>query len=442
MAISASEIADVPPGVLLRSVDPLAAAPKNGEFSNPDKEQVSALLDAIEVQHGRSVVVLEAVHELREQLAETSADREKSRRTLVQGYLNLAEATSGFLRLTWLQKAANEAQKFGLTEMRGTAVTAMQEMSLDDLGMESVSTEIHLPRHTLDVGLSRFRWSRNALDAVEMWLATPAPTGSHETNVKQATNTSGRGILQLVSRTTVSTDGMPIKSSVGPESAADEWLERCEAMNAATSGIVLAHELDAIKREYGVTHPTRLGAHLATRFGCDAEKALAFAEALASYWEGRHADSARAAYPLVEAGARGLLLALGEPLFRIETGNSEGRFPALETYTERLEALDFDIDWLRTIRNPVATLRNSMAHGHKLSATDVDAAVLLRTAGLLIVLTPPDSSSVERSEVLGRLREPLAFVAEKGGLRKRWRRVWTVAARASLAGTDLGEDGA
>ncbi|WP_040582652.1 hypothetical protein, partial [Sedimentibacter sp. B4] len=45
------------------------------------------------------------------------------------------------------------------------------------------------------------------------------------------------------------------------------------------------------------------------------------------FWDGRYDDAARAAYPLIEAGARGLLLALGEPIFRIETGNSEGRFP-------------------------------------------------------------------------------------------------------------------
>ena len=59
-----------------------------------------------------------------------------------------------------------------------------------------------------------------------------------------------------------------------------------------------------------------MAAHLLWRYSCDSELATAFAEALQSFWEGRFGDAARAAYPLIEAGMRGLLLLLGKPLYR------------------------------------------------------------------------------------------------------------------------------
>ena len=290
--------------------------------------------------------------------------------------------------------------------------------------LRSITTDLTLPRHALDSRLSRYRGSRDPRTALEIWLTTPSPTGSFEENVQRAAEVSGRGFLHLASRTTISPDGLPLRSSSGPEAAADEWLERIEGFQAATYGILLANELRAIRTEYGTISAEALGDHLAARFGCDVEKARSLSDAISSFWDGRFSDAGRAAFPLVEAGARGLLLALGEPLFRIETGNAEGRFPGLETYADRLEQQGFDPDWLRTMRNPVATLRNALAHGHRLSLRPEESALLIRMAGLLVVLTPPKSAQVDRAEVEARLRDPIGAIAILGNLRRRWRRVW------------------
>jgi hypothetical protein len=426
LARTAVSARNVPPGVLFRALEPLSVRPRTGPFVAPSKPDVLTLLDALETNATASAIISEGVHAVREALAETDEERTAARRALITGYFALAETTEGLLRLTWLQRAASEAQRLGLIDMRDRAVAAMQAMSVDDLNLETASTEFRLPRHALDERLSRYRRSRSALDALQIWLTTPAPTGSHEANLAEAAEQSRRGILQLISRTTLSPDGMPVRSSAGPESAADEVLERLEGFTAAAHGIALAHELMAIGTEHDKVSGDEIGRHLATTYRCDLEKAVALGEAMGRFWERRFGDSARAAYPLVEAGARGLLLALGEPLFRIETGNAEGRFPALEAYAERLEERGLDPDWLRTIRGPVAKLRNSMAHGHKLVASDVDAALLVRTAGLLVLLTPPDSSEVDRSQVRREMRDPLAHAAARAGLRKRWRRVWTM----------------
>lgn len=431
MAQSATSAANAPSSFLFQCLEPLAVAPRTGSFTSPDKNQVRALVEAMQRDYGQSELVLESVYGLREQLADTQDELVSARRSLIQGYLDLAQASEGLIQLHWFEQAASEAQRLGLPDMRGIAITAMQDMPVADLNMQTITTEIVFPRNLIDRRISRYRRARSALDALDIWLATAAPTGSYEANLREAANSSGRGILQFVSRMTIDAYGMPVRSTVGPEDAKTEWLERQEIFHAKAEGAALAHELSAIKTEYGLTPASDIGTHLATKYRCDLAQATAFGEALVSYWEGRHSDAARAAYPLVEAGARGLLLTLGEPLFRIETGNSEGRFPALETYAERLEAYEFDIDWLRMLRNPIATLRNSIAHGHNLRPTEVDAVILLRMAGLLVILTPANSSVADRANVAKRLREPLAYVAERANLRRRLRVVWTVGARRS-----------
>lgn len=414
----------VPAGVLFRPVEPLAVPPRTGDFADPGRNDVVELVDAIEDAHGSSPTVLEAVFEVREQLAITPEDRDSARRSLVNGYLGLAESSDGLLRMSWLREAAVAAQKYGLTDLREAAVTLLQTISVDDLGLNSITTDLLLPRHAFDGRLSRFRWSRDALSALEIWLAGPPLTGSYHANLAKARELSSGGAVQLVSRIEISPEGLPIRSSAGPESAANEMLERLELMAAKTYSIMVANELESIRTEYGKTTVEALAKHLATRFGSDFELATAFGEAVGSFWDGRYADAGRAAFPLVEAGARGVLLAIGEPLFRIGTGEAEGHFPSLEIYAERLEANGFDQDWLRTLRNPVATLRNAIAHGHKLTLEREEAALLLRVAALLVTLSSPRATAVSRSEVLPRLRDPVGYVAQQGTLVRRWSLVW------------------
>lgn len=426
MALTATT--EGPTHVLFQCLEPLAVPPRTGPFTNPGRGELRGLVDAMQGGHAQSELDIDFIHEVQVKLADTDVERLNAHLSLVQGYLNVAQGAEGLIRLHWLQRAASEAQTFGLNDLRGNAVAAMQDMPVEELGMQTITSQLTVPRNLVDWRMSRYRRARTALHALDIWLTTPALTGSYETNLREAMGAS-HGILQLVSRITIDSNGMPVRSSVGPEQAQAEALERQEIFIAKAHAVALGNELSAIKNELGASSPQEIGAHLATRYRCNMETATSFGRALHSFWEGRYDDAARAAYPLVEAGARGLLLALGEPLFRIETGNSEGRFPALETYAARLEALGFDIDWLRTLRNPVATIRNSIAHGHNLRPTEVDAVILLRTAGLFVVLCPINSSQVERAEVQQRFRDPIAFVAKSAHLRKRLRMVWTTGGR-------------
>lgn len=416
-----------PAGVLLQPFAPLVVAPRTGEFESPSRAEVQEMLESIRTSHWPYAPVIEGVTELLEKLAVSASEREDARRKLVEAYFDLAGLQPGIAASSWFDEAHSVAEKYGFVDLRDRVVSARQEMPLSALEMRSHFIEAQVPRHLADVYLSRYRHAGDSRVALDLWLTSSAPTGRYEDNLKSAReSTSGGGIIQLVTRSTFNADGLPVKTSTGTEDYEEETLERLELMGVGILGASLARELDVIKNNYGAPTPAEVGAHLSLRYECDYELGEAFGEALNSFWDGRYSDAGRAAFPLVEAGARGLLLSLGDPLYRMPTETRDGRFPSLGEYSKRLEKHDFDMDWQRCLLNPVASLRNSLAHGHLHQLKSYEAATLLRMAGLFVTLTPAKSSESDRAEVKRRLRDPVGWAAGRASLVKKTEEVWVV----------------
>ena len=336
------------------------------------------------------------------------------------------------------EDAARIANKYGYIDLRDRAVQLLQAVPYEDLGMQTLPIDLRIPCYVIDATLARYRHARDVLSALDIWLAGTCPTGSYESNINFAKERMDGSILAAITRTTFN-GNMPVSTSAGAESAVVEATEQQERINAGICGQTLAHELKAIKHQYGIVTPTKITAHLVQTYRCDSQLALALEHAIVSFWDERYTDAGRAAFPLVEAGARGVLLLLGDPLYRIQTGNAGGHFPSLEKYAEKLEQHNFDIDWLRCIRNPVAKWRNALAHGHQLELADYEAAVLLRTAALLVVLTSSNSSEKDKEEIETNLRDPIRWAANQAELIQKWEQVWAPVWEHKIDTTDLKE---
>lgn len=425
-AVEFSEMEKLPVGPFLSSLTSLCESPRTGDFANPARQQVKDLLVGAFSVSEISATLIEGAADLLLMLADSPEEREAAHRLLTDSYMALAEGATGVAIPHWLDTAAKHAQRHGLIDLRDKAVAALQSVSRADLEMERHSFGITMPRHLADSRLGQYRRSYDAYSAIDMWLTGPSPTGRHENNLQQASKLAGSSLLQLFTRTTLSASGLPVRTSKGLESATQEFLERTEDLNTGVYGTLISHELEAINAEYGPISKDRLAIHLASRYLCDAELARALSQSMEHFWEMRYSDAGRVAFPLVEAGARGLLLSLGDPLYRVQTGDAGGRFPALEKYAAKLEEHGFDDDWLRCLRNPVSRLRNSMAHGHLFELSAIDAAVLIRMAALLVTLTPANASLEDRTQIEARLRDPLAYTGGQSRLVKRWRRTWVV----------------
>ena len=429
---------EIPTGILLQPFEIITVLPQCGEFNNPSRQDVQTLLKQVRSRSATNVSTLEGVSELLVRVASTDSERDEARRSLIESYLALGEGAKGMIASSYFEEAARKAKNYGFTDLRNRAVQLLQAVPYEDLGMQTLPIELRIPCYALDATLDHYRHSRDALSALDIWLAGASPTGSYESNVAFAKESMDGSIIAAVTRTTF--DGnMPTRTSAGVESAVVEATERQELINVRLNGQTIAHELKAIKHQYSIVTPTQITAHLVQTYRCDSQLALALGRAIISFWNERYTDAGRAAFPLVEAGARGVLLLLGDPLYRIQTGNAGGHFPSLEKYAEKLEQHNFDVDWLRCIRNPVAKWRNALAHGHRLELADYEAAVLLRTAALLVVLTSSNSSEKDKEEIETNLRDPIRWAANQAELIQKWEQVWEPVWEHKIDTTDLEE---
>ena len=429
---------EIPTGILLQPFEIITVLPHCGEFNDPSRQEVQILLKQIRSRSATNVSTLEGVSELLVRVASTDSERDEARRSLIESYLALGEGTKGMIASSYFEDAARIARKYGYIDLRDRAVQLLQAVPYEDLGMQTLPIELRLPCYAIDATLARYRHARDGLSALDIWLAGASPTGSYESNVASAKERMDGSILAAITRTTFN-GNMPVSTSAGAESAVFEATEQQERINAGIYGQTLAHELTAIKHQHHVVSPEEIAAHLVQTYRCDSQLALALGQAIVSFWDERYTDAGRAAFPLVEAGARGVLLLLGDPLYRIQTGNAGGHFPSLEKYAEKLEQHDFNIDWLRCIRNPVAKWRNALAHGHRLELADYEAAVLLRTAALLVVLTSSNSSEKDKEEIEMNLRDPIRWAANQAELIQKWEQVWAPVWEHKIDTTDLKE---
>ena len=429
---------EIPTGILLQPFEIITVNPRCGEFSDPSRQEVRDLLKQIRSRSATNVSTLEGVSELLVRVASTDSERDEARRSLIESYLNLGESAKGMIASSYFEEAAGKANKHEFIDLRDRAVQLLQAVPYEDLGMQTLPIELRIPCYAIDATLDHYRHSRDALSALDIWLASTSPTGSYESNVASAKKSMDGSIIAAVTRTTF--DGnMPTRTSAGVESAVVEATERQELINVRLNGQTIAHELKAIKHQYGIVTPTQITAYLVQTYRCDSQLALALGQAIVSFWDERYTDAGRAAFPLVEAGARGVLLLLGDPLYRIQTGNAGGHFPSLEKYAEKLEQHNFDVDWLQCIRNPVAKWRNALAHGHQLHLADYEAAVLLRTAALLVVLTSSSSSEKDKEEIDMSLRDPIRWATNQAELVQKWEQVWVPVWEHKIDTTDLEE---
>lgn len=432
------KLPEIPTGILLQPFEILTVNPRCGEFNDPSRQEVRDLLKQIRFRSATNVSTLEGVSELLVRVASTDSEHGEARRSLIESYLALGESAKGMIASSYFEDAARIANKYEYIDLRDRAVQLLQAVPYEDLGMQTLPIELRIPCYAIDATLDHYRHSRDGLSALDIWLAGASPTGSYESNVASAKESMDGSIIAAVTRTTF--DGnMPTRTSAGVESAVVEATERQELINVRLNGQTIAHELKAIKHQYGIVTPTQITAYLVQTYRCDSQLALALGQAIVSFWDERYTDAGRAAFPLVEAGARGVLLLLGDPLYRIQTGNAGGHFPSLEKYAEKLEQHNFDVDWLQCIRNPVAKWRNALAHGHQLHLADYEAAVLLRTAALLVVLTSSSSSEKDKEEIDMSLRDPIRWAANQAELVQKWEQVWVPVWEHKIDTTDLEE---
>jgi len=359
------------------------------------------------------------IADCRRRWAQSEEQRQDATRRQVGRYLETANEGEGFLQMHWASRAAAVAKDHGASEAYEAAIRKMQSIPRDAMGWQSFESTVPVPTVAIRSHIRRVARADSWEQALAGFLASPSPSGSYEENKKSALKAAQGSIRALFSTTVFGVHGLP--EQTGSEFDEGEIL-RMEQLTLGTYGILLNEELREIHRRFGPQPVEDISTRLTARYGADRELTVEFATALQLFWTESYSDSARILLPLIEAGARGLLLRLDEAIYRAERGNSPGRFPALDFYIEKLEELGLDPDWLRAVKvallSPGSNARNLAAHGFRFTFAGAETAVLLRLAGLFCAL-PVQLDTVELRRLL-----PQPLRESRRTLRRRLGWVW------------------
>ena len=396
-------------GLVVHTLELLGVPAKRAPETTEEEDSIRALFtrawDAIE----SNLSMTDALARANRQFAKSTDERRAVGEKHVLTYLRPNDPSDGAQRISELSIAANLASRYDLPDLRKQAIAALQARRHQPLGGQSFETSPTLPAWLMANKLQSFRRSRDWRRSLKEWLQTEAPTGS-ATHNKERYGQKKDGILSVVTRITIGRHGLPERSRSGAEARALDDLHLAEQRLALMNGAVLAGALDVIGGKGDNLNDDVLASFLLDD-NMDEPLTLAYSHALTLFFEGRTSDAGLVAFPIVEAAARGALLLLNEPLYRLEAGQGRGHFPALDVYIQALEDQGLDEDWLRTLRIVLTpdglNLRNETAHGHKLAYSRVESALMLRIAGMLLYLNGPSSTQEGEAWATRLLAHPL-----------------------------------
>lgn len=413
------------PGVVLPALSTCCAAlhpARSGAFDPAMPARVDQLLQRALRTYRRSDLTSEIARLIR-QRSSGAEEIEATHRAEVQARLDEADrATSAAVRMHFLNAAAQLAGDLGLGDLRQHAIRELQRISPDDLGLQRIAVEGSLPRDVFEGYFDQFTQSPDRRDGLMAFLHSECPTGDVAQLRRTADDLARISVLRrLFPVVVLGPDGLPVVEASSEEDKDEHDIAGIAAQQAATYGRLLAEGLFRVRDRYGVPDRDELTLLIADGGRGDAVLSERLAVAMEMYWAEDFSSCVHVAAPLVEAAARSLLRFLDEAVYRTQKAQVRGGYVGLHSLIEALESLDLDPSWAYHLKwlliSPYGpNLRNSVAHGFGGGANPVHAALVLRSAALLVLLLPPadqigsggPSSEEYRAELRSLLPRPVS----------------------------------
>lgn len=310
--------------------------------------------------------------------------------------LSLARHQQGLARQAALEATIRRSRELGCPDIGDEATRLLQQMRHSDLDLKPLSTEVILPRDWHERFVEQFTRPRDWRTGLRFFMQTDAPTGSYADLERQEESTRGTSFTRLITRVTLTGEGLPRVTSSTPEAEQAAEIAWLAGFPAAQHGILLAEALHAVRLRYGEISHADLTEFLSRSGQVDPNMARILAYGFLHFWAGDMLACIHVVVPQIENAARALLLELDEAVYRVQVGQDPGGYIGLHNLLEALEPLGLDRDWAYYLRWLLIApggpnLRNDVAHGLMLDATPPWAAHALRAAALLIDLVAPDA---------------------------------------------------
>ena len=334
-------------------------------------------------------------------LAVSPTDRLEIQRRHITYRIELGDSSKeGFRQMHHYEAAATLAKKYELHDAHQEAIRLLQRSSAStSTEWSKIGSTINVPRGVIERDLRTLTSVDNWQSPLEAILNFRAPTGSLQSNIESARRLAATSPLRhLITNVTMGVHGLPEKTRTTQEAAVAADLLMIETLSAQSQAQIMGMALDRLKGNFPNLSGEQVTVYICDKYRSSSKLTARLGVALESFWEGNYEAAGWHCLFNIEGAAREILLLLDEPLYRVQVGESRGKFPSLDFYIEALEKRGFDPNWSRTIKSVLLAdgmnLRNLAAHGYDVSIGRTEAVLLIRIFGALCVSAPETSGEM------------------------------------------------
>ncbi len=391
--------ADPEPGVALHALEILA-------FEDAQNPELPELLERAREAYNRDPWNTSETIRLQQQVFKgDEAMRERLQRETVEAYHEHADRhPPGLVRMSFLEDAAKLANQYGFPDLVEKATAAMQELSIEDLGLKTYSASVEIPKEVLDARVAGLVDRDTFIQALEELAAGDPPTGDLDANLKATQQMAKQAPLSTLFPTThLGTEGLARYTANSDADRLDEQLARIEGIGFGYGGEIAARVLDGVLERFAPSEE-ELAAAVQGLPHVSVSVAHAVARALLAFGAGRYEEATAVAMPRIETLVRGLCEEKGVLRYRVQREQRQGpsirgQFPQLGSLLNEIKPW-MDPSWHRYLWTFLVSpfglnYRNELLHGYVEDVTRIAAALTILAAlrlALISLSTQPLSS--------------------------------------------------
>jgi hypothetical protein len=362
--------------------------------------RVDELLEAARERYAGDGFRTAGVIELQRRRAGDDEQRRKELDSeLVINWLDHANRHTGLIRMHFLAGAAQLARDRGLTDLRGRAITELQQIQPEELDLVPRRYEVTLPAEMVEARMSQVTGCSSWQEAFEV-LIDGSPSGRVDDNRAAAANVASVAPFRSTLPTTrLGPHLLPQVTASTEDERAERQLVEVEMMNASLNAAISAEALRCIWAHFGPLSEEELATFLGRAPHVSPQLSAALARAFLRFFAGDAEGAALTAAPRVESLARALARAL-LPIYQTQVGLAPGQFPPLGALLPALREAGLDESWYRFLYGYLANpsggnARNYLLHGFIDRPTPEGATLVLLAMLYLAVGPVPQGASNE-----------------------------------------------